>query len=760
MRQWRKTRALAATAAAVLATGVVMSSGTASATPGASASKDRSSSGLKHTGPDYNAGKKLSISKAESERVNGQPPLGPAKVGSTRTWLALDDELGRIYLKNYTLRGVGNHVEVWVANDRAFPEGDCRNDLGLTNVTDAQVSNFIHEFDSNIYPKESSTFSVPPARDGHNALLPKLIPSLPSSEYKGEGDNIVTLVDNVRDANYYDPTTPDGQTYIAGFFYSVFNEYFNRNVMTIDAFDWVHRTGANPPDDSADPAYAACTEEIKADPSRALGLPHPHLYEGVFAHEYQHLLEYYEDADETAWVNEGLSDWAQTLVGYVDPSVSPDAAGADSHLKCFMGFSPPSFGGPENSLTSWGDQGGPEILCDYGAAYSFMEYLQSHYGDAAMTALHREDLNGLEGLDAVLDGAGATASARETVHNWAAMVALDAQIDAGGTVNGATAGALTAQTLSAKVNWDNAEAYTDAGAPPNGSDYVRLRDGSGTYLPAGSISSITFDGASQLEPDPIQWSVDTTPPDATAADTSCANLPDGTGAAALYSGCGPNLDRAIVHQVSVPSGSPSLTFDALWDTELGWDFGYAQVSTDGGQTWTSLATTDSTSSHDPGAISQVVANLPGLTGDSGTWRTQTANLSAYAGQSVLLAFRYITDSGVDEGGFWVRNISVGGTILPSDSLTGWQSATEVNPIAVQGFTVQVVAYGANGDPVWYHRLVDGSFTGSLSGSALQAAIGTSASTVAALVMYDDDSETAPKQARYTLTVNGVTQPGG
>ena len=61
------------------------------------------------------------------------------------------------------------------------------------------------------------------------------------------------LVDNVRDANYLDPSTPDGQTYIAGFFYSVFNELLDRNVMTIDAFDWLHRTGANPPDDSLRP---------------------------------------------------------------------------------------------------------------------------------------------------------------------------------------------------------------------------------------------------------------------------------------------------------------------------------------------------------------------------------------------------------------------------------------------------------------------------------------------------------------------------
>lgn len=761
MREWRKSRALAAGSAALLATGLAMSAGTASAVPATGSDKDRPGSGLRHTGPDYNAGKELSISKEESEKVNGQPPLGPAKVGTTRTWLALDDARGRIYLKNYTLRGVGNHIEVWVANDRAFPAGDCRNDLNLTNVTDAQVSNFIHEFDGNIYPKESATFSVPPARNGHNAVLPKLIPSLPSSEYKGEGDNIVTLVDNVRDANYYDPTTPDGQTYIAGFFYSVFNEYFDRNVMTIDAFDWLHRTGANPPNDSADPAYQACTAKIKADPSRALGLPRPHLYEGVFAHEYQHLLEYYEDPDEASWINEGLSDWAQTLVGYVDPSLPPDNPAADSHLACIMGYLPTSFGGPENSLTAWGDQGAPETLCDYGAVYSFMEYFESHYGEDAMTALHREDGNGLVGLQTVLDGQNAGVTARQTVHDWAAMLSLDAKIDAGGTVNGGIASALTADSLSAKVNWDTAEAYSDPGAPPNGSDYVRLRDGSGGYVSAGSISEITFDGASQLEPDPIQWSVDTTPPDATTADTSCSSVPDGTGAAALYSGCGPNLDRAIVRQVTVPSGSPTVTFDALWDTEVGWDFGYAQVSTDGGKTWTSLATTDSTSSHDPGAISQVVANLPGLTGDSGTWRTQTADLSSYAGQSILLAFRYITDSGVDEGGFWVRNISVGDTSLPSSSLTGWQSATEVNPIPVQGFTVQLLGYGADGTPVWVHRLaLDGSFNGALNGSALTAALGTTASTVAAIVMYDDDTETAPKQARYTLKVNGVTQPGG
>ncbi|HEY6030561.1 MAG TPA: hypothetical protein VIU44_08360, partial [Gaiellaceae bacterium] len=255
--------------------------------------------GVKTTGPDYNHGKKLPLSSEESEPIKGQPPLGPAKVGVVRTWLALDDYNNRIYLKNYTLRGVGDHIEVWVANSLAFPSHngvpDCRNALGLATVTDAQVQNFIHEFDPNIYPKESEAFSVPPALDGHKALLPTLIPNLPSSEYKGEGDNIVVLIDNVRDANYWAPDTPDGQTYIAGFFYSVFNEYVDRNVMTIDAYDWLHRTGANPPDNSTDPAYVACSQAQGS--TRPYGSAKPHLYEGTFAHEYQHLLEYYEDPD-------------------------------------------------------------------------------------------------------------------------------------------------------------------------------------------------------------------------------------------------------------------------------------------------------------------------------------------------------------------------------------------------------------------------------------------------------------------------------
>ena len=163
-------------------------------------------------------------------------------------------------------------------------------------------------------------------------------------------------------------------------------------------------------------------------------------------------MEYYESPGEASWVNEGLSDYAQSLVGYVDTSIPPADAAADGHIKCFTGFQPPQFGGPENSLTLWEDQGGPEVLCDYGAAYSFMMYLFDHYGEAFMSALHREDLNGLAGLDKVLDAFGSKKSGMDTIHDWAATMALDAQLDKGRKLTGGRLADFTAKSLSSRIN--------------------------------------------------------------------------------------------------------------------------------------------------------------------------------------------------------------------------------------------------------------------------------------------------------------------
>jgi len=695
------------------------------------------------------------------------------QVGEMRAWLGLDDEEGVYYRKNFQLRGIGKNIEVWVAtgynpgargrpgtfgtefteNKRLRGRGyDCRNDdARRVVVTDEQVQYFINEFDNNIYPKESASFSVPPPRNGSRANV-----ALRAAPYHptGKGDNIVVLVDNFRDENFYDYNNVSGHTYIAGFFSSQLQDFFDRNMMHVDAFDWFHRTGANPPDDSrpGDNCNSAAAR--------------PFLYESVFAHEYQHLLMGYEDPDEVNWVNEGLADWAQTLTGYVTPNKTINELGSDSHVQNFLGWlavqtpfnpNPRLRGGAENSLTLWEDQGGGEVLADYGAAYTLMELLAGRYGTAFMSAFHREDANGIPGLQKILNSLAGGKKAADVIHEWAAMVALDRYLDEGRTLIGGDAALYRVPTLNAAINWDNPESYSTAGAPPNGSDYVRLRDGSGKYLSAGELNSLTFDGASTLASRPVEWSVINTPP-ADAGDT------------VLYSGTGNNLDRAIVREVAVPATGTTLSIRHQYNLEIHWDFGFVQVSTNAGETYTSLACTGTTTETDDGAIPAVKANVPGYSGDSGGWRTDTCDLAPYAGRTVLLSFRFITDPAVEgettriRPGWYIDTVTLGGTLITDGStLTGFRSLTQVRPVRVSGFTVQLIGYHSSNRsiPARIGTLrLDANMDATLDRAAIQAILGGDVDVVAAIVMYDEPTETISQYAPYKLTVNGALQPGG
>ncbi len=205
--------------------------------------------------------KQLTLKSSARAKVRAQAEAaGTPPVGTTRTLLALNDYQGFYYLKPYTLQAVGAHIEVWVADDTAFPAGDCRDQVAdSTTVTRAQAQELATQFDTNMFPKESQAFSVAPDRDGSANVVGGVDPS-------GDGNKIMTLVDNVRDDNYYEGVNV-APTYIAGFFSSQINELLDRNVMTIDAYDWVHRTTANPPD-------ATTTDLCTSRPAR------PYLYEG------------------------------------------------------------------------------------------------------------------------------------------------------------------------------------------------------------------------------------------------------------------------------------------------------------------------------------------------------------------------------------------------------------------------------------------------------------------------------------------------
>ena len=411
-----------------------------------------------------------------------------ALTGPTRRWPSLDATSNRLYVKPFTLAATGTRVEVWVARNLLFPSGDCRNTVDArsrVNVTKAQAAYLARQFDTIIFPRQRALFGMPRTRDGRRAFDARFSPTR-------RGTRTIVLVDNVRDANYFDRNNTGNTPYIAGFHARDLNDAVDRNVVTIDSYDWRHRLRGNPP-------HAPVPgDNCASAPAR------PFLYEGTLSHEYQHLLQGNIPPDEE-WIDEGLADFAQTIAGYAHPARTINQLGFDSHVQCILGwlsvqtpFNPqPRRGGPENSLTRWGDEGDAEILCDYGAAYSFIHFLADRYGQSAAGALYREPEAGLAGVTTVLDRLGAQETVHDLVHDWSAALALDAVLERGTPLRVGDPQRFRSRTLNASINWDNVDAYGSPGAPPNGSDFVRLRDASGRFLGAAELGSLTFAGTRQ-----------------------------------------------------------------------------------------------------------------------------------------------------------------------------------------------------------------------------------------------------------------------
>ena len=71
-------------------------------------------SDIVQTPPDLQA-KIRKQGAASVSRTARAMTLALAQKGEIRTWLGLDDVAGFFYTKNYRLRGIGEHIEVWTA---------------------------------------------------------------------------------------------------------------------------------------------------------------------------------------------------------------------------------------------------------------------------------------------------------------------------------------------------------------------------------------------------------------------------------------------------------------------------------------------------------------------------------------------------------------------------------------------------------------------------------------------------------------------
>jgi subtilisin family serine protease len=172
-----------------------------------------------------------------------------------------------------------------------------------------------------------------------------------------------------------------------------------------------------------------------------------------------------------------------------------------------------------------------------------------------------------------------------------------------------------------------------------------------------------------------------------------------SGQHAWWSGSASDADSHLTQGFDLPAEAAELRFWTWYDLEDGFDWAYVLVSTNGGQTWESLATTaengSGTTPLDPigdagGVLGGSKQHENGLTGASGfppfagqgliepALVEHVADLTPYAGQSVLLRFAYTSDAAVNHPNFYVDDISIlaaDGTVIFTDDVEtagGWE----------------------------------------------------------------------------------------
>ncbi len=155
-----------------------------------------------------------------------------------------------------------------------------------------------------------------------------------------------------------------------------------------------------------------------------------------------------------------------------------------------------------------------------------------------------------------------------------------------------------------------------------------------------------------------------------------------------YSGADQNwADVKLSRTVTVPNAADAKFW--MWNNyviEADWDFGFVEVSTDGGATWNeqkvyaeggALVSTNDGYADPNGRMVDFGNKKYGLTGSTGGWRHDYVDLSSFAGQTVQVRLRYATDEAFVERGWFADDFSVtgGGATTWSDDVesgaAGW-----------------------------------------------------------------------------------------
>jgi len=523
---------------------------------------------------------------------------------------------------------------------------------------DASASDFVLTQAQIDYLGAELSNQVVAVDEEHYGPMDAADPSEPAS------DSLVMVVYNVQDAAYYDCAET---TYTAGYFAPDYIDSVGMNVIVVDALDWANRVG---------PADSAWND---ADPTN----DRPTLYEGVIAHELQHLLHNYSDPGELSWVDEGLADFAVFLNGY---SVG------GSHLTYHQVFY------AETSLTRWG--GGLE---NYGASYTFFQYLWEQAGgngdgtftpdkqydnaggDLLIKLIFENQADGIAGVQAAIDQFNATTGARlrsadVLFQDWAIAVYLDDESSPRWDIKAVNFGDPKDTTWTIDIADDQfwGGRGTSQGAQPSSKWNKRTNGQTPTALPYGlQVERFRNPGPN------ITVSLDGDDTTRVAPHSETTHW---------YGNYESQSDNIL--DVDVSGTASSLDFWTWHFIEEGWDYGFVEALV--GSEWVTVPLVNDsgtvvTSNDDPHGGNTEGNGLTGTSGgayfvDDPAYIHLTAQLPAGATD---VRFRYSTDAAYLDTGWFVDDVVLNGAPATVSSAPGeWFETTGTQD---NNWALQVVA---------------------------------------------------------------------
>ena len=416
-------------------------------------------------------------------------------------------------------------------------------------------------------------------------------------------------------------------------------------------------------------------------------------YLGTIAHEFQHMVHNALHPNQETWLNEGLSEVSRLLNHYADSSFAGDFLYA-----------------PQTQLNAWQPDQGAYV--HYGAGYLFGAYFVQRFGANNLHTLISDPGLGLAAFDDVLP-----------------------------TIQPAAPGKTPLTTTDLFADWQAANLLADPTLADGRYGYqnfpetLRPAQISGPLL-VGSHDETTHQyGTRYLElTTPGTYTLRFSGPSAVRVVPISAH----SGSHFWWGGRTDGSDTRLTHRFDL-SGVRAATLDfwTAYAIEDQFDYGYVTLSTDGGQTWKAFATPQTSTAnpndqaYGPG-YTGVSGRASSATNDSGKadmtqppqWIEQKIDLSAYAGQSILIRFEYITDDAVTYAGFALDDISIPEIGYHSDAESGddgWQAEgwARIDGQLPQTYLIQQISSGRTPSGTTVTRLLSRAPADSASATAVQ-----------------------------------------